>query len=118
LSRVPVPIVYPANAHKIGRLESDAMDVVIVHGPLEIAHDGIGRLMTYRTPAGICESAPKCPPNDDHGVSDTATAVASVVDQWTARTTTLPASTGGSAPITSVWTVFRLESRSGEVAHV
>jgi hypothetical protein len=30
LSRMPVPIVYPANAHKIGLLEGDAMDVVIV----------------------------------------------------------------------------------------
>jgi hypothetical protein len=50
LSRMPVPIVYPANAHKIGLLESDAMDVVIVYGLLEIARDGVGRLMTYRTP--------------------------------------------------------------------
>lgn len=49
LSRMPVPIVYPANAHKIGLLEGDAMDVVIVYGLLEIARDGVGRLMTYRT---------------------------------------------------------------------
>jgi hypothetical protein len=53
LSRVPVPIVYPANARKIGLLEGDAMDVVIVYGLLEIARDGVGRLMTYRTPDDI-----------------------------------------------------------------
>ena len=53
LSRVPVPIVYPANAHKIGLLEGDAMDVVIVYGLLEIARDGASRLMTYRTPDDI-----------------------------------------------------------------
>ena len=53
VARVPVPIVYPANAHKIGLLEGDAMDVVIVYGLLEIARDGIGRLMTYRTPDDI-----------------------------------------------------------------
>jgi hypothetical protein len=51
LSRMPVPIVYPANAHKIGLLEKDAMDVVIVYGLLDIARDGVARLMTtYRTP--------------------------------------------------------------------
>ncbi len=53
LSRVPVPIVYPANAHKIALLEGDAMDVVIVYALLEIARDGVGRLMTYRTPDDI-----------------------------------------------------------------
>jgi hypothetical protein len=72
LSRVPVPIVYPANAHKIGRLEG----VVTVYGVLEIARVGVGRLMTYRTPDDICESAPKSPPNNDPGVSNTATALA------------------------------------------
>ncbi len=41
LSRMPAPIVYPANAHKIGLLEKDAMDVVIVYGLLDIAHDGV-----------------------------------------------------------------------------
>jgi hypothetical protein len=53
LSRMPVPIVYPANPHKIGLLEGDAMDVVIVYGLLEIARDSVGRLMTYRTPDDI-----------------------------------------------------------------
>jgi hypothetical protein len=56
LSRVPVPIIYPANAYKIGVLESDAMDVVIVYQLLEIARDGVGRLMTYRTPDDITPS--------------------------------------------------------------
>lgn len=53
LSRMPVPIVYPANAYKIGFLEGDAMDVVIVYGLLEIARDSVGRLMTHRTPDDI-----------------------------------------------------------------
>lgn len=54
MSRVPVPIVYPANAHKIGLLEGDAMDVVIVYGLVDIARDGVARLITsYRTPDDI-----------------------------------------------------------------
>jgi hypothetical protein len=54
LSRMPAPIVYPANAHKIGLLEEDTMDVVIVYGLLEIARDGVARLITtYRTPDDI-----------------------------------------------------------------
>jgi hypothetical protein len=54
LSRMPAPIVYPANAHKIGLLEKDAMDVVIVYGLLDIARDGVARLITtYRTPDDI-----------------------------------------------------------------
>ncbi len=52
-SRVPIPIVYPANAHKIGLLEADAMDVVIVYGLLEIARDGTNKLMRHRTPDDI-----------------------------------------------------------------
>lgn len=54
LSRMPVPIVYPANAHKIGLLEENAMDVVNVYGLLDIARDGVARLITtYRTPNNI-----------------------------------------------------------------
>lgn len=54
LSRMPAPIVYPANADKIGLLEKDAMDVVIVYGLLDIARDGVARLITtYRTPDDI-----------------------------------------------------------------
>jgi hypothetical protein len=57
LSRMPAPIVYPANAHKIGLLEKDAMDVVIVYGLLDIARDGVARLITtYRTPDNISPS--------------------------------------------------------------
>ncbi len=51
LSRMAAPIVYPANAHKIGLLEKGAMDVVIVYGLLDIARDGVARLIpSYRTP--------------------------------------------------------------------
>lgn len=54
LSRMPTPIIYPANAHKIGLLEKDAMDVVIVYGLLDITRDGVARLITsYRTPDNI-----------------------------------------------------------------
>ncbi len=54
LSRMPVPIVYPANAHKIGLLGEDAMEVVIIYGLLGIARDGVARLITtYRTPDDI-----------------------------------------------------------------
>jgi hypothetical protein len=53
LSRMPAPIIYPANAHKIGLLEKDAMDVVIVYGRLDIARDAVARLITSRTPDDI-----------------------------------------------------------------
>lgn len=54
LSRMPVPVVYPANAHKIGLLEEDAMDLVIIYGLLDIACDGATRLITtYRPPDDI-----------------------------------------------------------------
>tara|TARA_R110000796_G_scaffold121512_1_gene235790 strand:- start:534 stop:1163 length:630 start_codon:yes stop_codon:yes gene_type:complete len=54
LSRMPVPIVYPGNAHKIGLLEKDAMDVVIVYALLETARSGVARIITtYRTPDDI-----------------------------------------------------------------
>jgi hypothetical protein len=52
-SRMAAPIIYPANAGKIGLLGADAMDVVIVYDLLEIARDGAARLMTYRTPDDI-----------------------------------------------------------------
>ena len=44
LSRMPVPIIYTANAGKIGLLEGDAMNVVIVHTLLESAGDAAARL--------------------------------------------------------------------------
>jgi hypothetical protein len=40
--------------YKIGLIEADAMDVVIIYGLLEIARDGVARLMTYRTPDEVC----------------------------------------------------------------
>ena len=54
LSQMPISVVYPANAHRIGLLEEDAMDVVMVYGLLEIARSGVARLITtYRTPDNI-----------------------------------------------------------------
>jgi hypothetical protein len=47
------PIIYQANAGKIGLLGAEAMDVVIVYDLLEIARDGVARLKTYRTPDNI-----------------------------------------------------------------
>jgi hypothetical protein len=52
-SRMAAPIIYPANAGKIGLLGAEAMDVVIVYDLLEIARDGAARLMTFRTPDDI-----------------------------------------------------------------
>jgi hypothetical protein len=49
-SRAPAPIIYSANASKIGLLEDDAMDVVLVYTLLEAARDRVDRLITYRTP--------------------------------------------------------------------
>ena len=54
LSRMPVPIIYSANAGKIGLLKDDAMDVVMVYTLLEGARDGADRLVTtYRPPDDI-----------------------------------------------------------------
>jgi hypothetical protein len=53
LSRVPVPIVYPAIAHDIGLLGCDAMDIVIIYGLLDLAREGVAGLMRYRTPDNI-----------------------------------------------------------------
>ena len=54
LSRMPAPIIFSANAGKIGLLEGDAMDVVIVYALLESARDGVDRLRsTYMTPDDI-----------------------------------------------------------------
>jgi hypothetical protein len=52
-SRMAAPIIYPANAGKIGLLGAEAMDVMIVYDLLEIARDGAARLMTFRTPDDI-----------------------------------------------------------------
>jgi hypothetical protein len=45
-SRMPAPIIYSANAGKIGLLEGDAMNVVIVNTLLESARDAATRLAT------------------------------------------------------------------------
>ena len=54
LSRMPAPIIYSANADKIGLLEGDAMNVVIVYTLLEGARGAADRLATtYSTPDNI-----------------------------------------------------------------
>lgn len=54
LSRMPAPIIYSANAGKIGLLEDVAMDVVLVYTLLEGARGGADRLTTtYRPPDNI-----------------------------------------------------------------
>jgi hypothetical protein len=45
-SRMAAPIIYPANAGKIGLLGAEATDVMIVYDLLETARDGAARLMT------------------------------------------------------------------------
>jgi hypothetical protein len=53
-SRMPAPIIYSANAGKIGLLEDVAMDVVLVYTLLEGARGGSDRLTTtYRPPDDI-----------------------------------------------------------------
>jgi hypothetical protein len=53
VSRMPAPVIYSANAGKIGLLEGDAMDVVIVYALLESARDRVARLMSDETPDDI-----------------------------------------------------------------
>ncbi len=52
-SRMFAPVIYLANAGKIGLLGAGAMDVVIVYDLLEIARDGAARVMNFRTPDDI-----------------------------------------------------------------
>ena len=53
-SRMPAPIIYSANAGKIGLLEGDAMGVAIVYTTLEGARLRTDRLATtYNTPDDI-----------------------------------------------------------------
>ena len=57
LSRMPAPIIYSANAGKIGLLGGDAMNVVIIYTHLEIARDAAIRLTTtYGTTDNISQS--------------------------------------------------------------
>jgi hypothetical protein len=55
-SRMAAPIIYPANAGKIGLLGAEAMDVMFVHDLLETARNRAARLMASGTPDDI--SAP------------------------------------------------------------
>jgi hypothetical protein len=52
-SRMPAPIICSANAGKIGLLEGDAMNVLIVYALLERARDGVAQLITSRMPDDI-----------------------------------------------------------------
>jgi hypothetical protein len=52
-SRMAALIIYPANAGKTGLLGHEATHVVIVYDLLEIARDGVARLMNPRTPDEI-----------------------------------------------------------------
>jgi hypothetical protein len=53
-SQMTAPIIYPANAGKLGLLGARAMDVVIVYDLLEIARNSAARLTTtYRPPDDI-----------------------------------------------------------------
>jgi hypothetical protein len=53
-SRMPAPIIYSANAGKIGLLEGDAMGVVIVYTTLEGGRSRTDRLATaYNTPEDV-----------------------------------------------------------------
>ncbi len=52
-SRVPAPVVYPAAADKIGLLDGEAMDVVIVYFLIEVGRVGVNQLMRDRTPDDI-----------------------------------------------------------------
>jgi hypothetical protein len=53
LSRVPDPVIYPGSASKIGLLENDTMDVVIVYNLFDIARASAAQLMRYRTSDNI-----------------------------------------------------------------
>jgi hypothetical protein len=47
-ANVPVPIVYPAVANRIGTLQDEAMDVIIVYQLIEVARDGASWLIRHR----------------------------------------------------------------------
>ena len=52
-AQMPAPIIFSANAGKIGLIEGDAMDVLIVYTLLEDARDYAARLTIFRTPDDI-----------------------------------------------------------------
>jgi hypothetical protein len=52
-SRIPTPVVYQANADKIGLLGPDAMNVVIFYSLIETCRGAIASLMNARDPDNI-----------------------------------------------------------------
>jgi hypothetical protein len=48
LSRIPVPVVFPAAADKIGFLD-EAMDILIIYNLIEIGREGAAQLMRSQT---------------------------------------------------------------------
>lgn len=52
-ARLPIPMVYPAAAGRIGLLGDDAMGVVIVYSLIELGRSGIVSLMNSREPDNI-----------------------------------------------------------------
>ena len=67
LSRMPAPIIYSANAGKIGLLGAEAMDVMIVYDLLETARNGAAQLMAFGTPDDIISA---CRPEDSRCLSE------------------------------------------------
>jgi hypothetical protein len=55
-SQMPVPVVYPATAHKIGLLGARAMDVVAFYSVIEVVVSKVNELQRYRTPDDISPS--------------------------------------------------------------
>jgi hypothetical protein len=55
-ARVSAPIIYQANAGKIGLLGPDAMEVMIVYSLIELGRSGTASLINSRTPDNISPS--------------------------------------------------------------
>jgi hypothetical protein len=53
LSQMPMPVVFPATAHKIGLLGATAMDLVGFYGVIEVVVAKANELQRYRTPDDI-----------------------------------------------------------------
>jgi hypothetical protein len=56
LAYLPIPVVFPACAEKIGLMGRAAMDVVIIYSQLELVREGIAKLARHRTPDDIPHS--------------------------------------------------------------
>ncbi len=52
-AQMPIPVVYPGIAHKIGLLGANAMDVVSFYGLIEVVVAKANELQRYRTPDNI-----------------------------------------------------------------